>query len=236
MGDTRPWFELGPEELIALPVDELGLRILGQMGAGSETRTNLVARIERPEGIPREAKQAVSEAWWWLVRNGLIAPDAQNSDDTWWLATRLGRDVVQRADGLARLRAGERLQIELHPRIAQDVRSEFLRGKFEAAVWTAVRAVEIALREASDADPHAYGPGLLDHAFGKSGTLLDPSLPPAEQQGIANLFRGTLGALKNPQSHRNVHFDDPTEAAEVVILASLLLRILDRLADARRPR
>jgi uncharacterized protein (TIGR02391 family) len=234
MSDTRPWFRLAPEELVALPVDELGLRILAQMGAGSEVRANLVERIEGPHEVPREAKQAVSEAWWWLVRSGLIAPDAQNSDDRWWLATRLGRDVLERSDGLARLRAGERLAIELHPRIAEDVRSEFLRGKFEAAVWTAVRAVEIALREASNADPHAYGPSLLDHAFGKSGTLLDPLLPAAEQQGIANLFRGTLGALKNPQSHRDVRFDDPTEAAEVVILASLLLRILDRLEVGRR--
>ena len=63
-----------------------------------------------------------------------IAPDGQNQDDTWWLATRLGRDVVSRRDGLARLRAGERLDVELHPRIADDVRAEFLRGKFEAAV------------------------------------------------------------------------------------------------------
>src|SRR3954469_23964907 len=125
MSDPRRWFELAPEEITALPVDDLGLRILAQMGSGSETRTNLVARIEQPQGIPREAKQAVSESWWWLVRNGLIAPDAQNSDDTWWLATRLGLDVVERADGLARLRAGERLAIELHPRIADDVRSEF---------------------------------------------------------------------------------------------------------------
>src|SRR4051812_9434515 len=117
MGGDRPWFQLTPEELVALPVDELGLRIPAQMGAASETRNNLVGRIERPQGIPREAKQAVSESWWWLARNGLIAPDAQNSDDTWWVVTRLGLNVLDRADGLARLQAGERLAIELHPRI-----------------------------------------------------------------------------------------------------------------------
>jgi uncharacterized protein (TIGR02391 family) len=231
----RPWFQLSFDEITALPVDELGLRILEQMGDGSETRNNAVIRLNRAEDVPREAKQAVTEAWWWLMRKGLIAPDAQNTDDTWWLATRLGRDVVERENGLERLRAGERLDIELHPRIAVDVRSEFLRGKFEAAVWVAMREVEVALREVSHADPYAYGPGLLRHAFDqKEGVLNDRELPEAEQQAIANLFRGALGALKNPHSHRKIRFDDPVEAAELVIFASLLLRILDRLGEASR--
>jgi hypothetical protein len=58
-------------------------------------------------------------------------------------------------------------------------------------------------------------------------------LPEAEQQGVANLFRGAIGALKNPHSHREIRIQDPTEAAEIVVFASLLLRILDRLAADR---
>jgi len=204
MPGVPPWFELEPEELLALPVDELALRILEQMGAGSEVRWNLNARVERPDGVPPAVKHAISEAWWWLVRKGLIAPDGQNTDDIWWLATRLGREVVSRSDGLARLRAGERLDLELHPRIADDVRSEFLRGKFEAAVWVAMREVEIALREASGADAHAYGSGLLAHAFSKDdGVLIDRTLPEAEQQGLANLFRGAGRVEEPPQPPRH---------------------------------
>ena len=47
------------------------------------------------------------------------------------------------------------------------------------------------------------------------------------------LFRGALGVFKNPSSHREVEFDGPTEAAEVVMLADLLLRMLDRIAQRR---
>jgi uncharacterized protein (TIGR02391 family) len=117
-----------------------------------------------------------------------------------------------------------------------DAHSEFLRGKFEAAVWVAVREVEIALREVSDADPFRCGQGLLSRAFSKdAGLLNDRELPEAEQQAIANLFRGALGALKNPHSQHNIRFDDPVEAAEIVIFSSLLLRILDRLGAASGP-
>jgi hypothetical protein len=45
------------------------------------------------------------------------------------------------------------------------------------------------------------------------------------------LFRGSIGMFKNPSSHRAVDYSDPTFAAEVVLLADLLLRILDRVAE-----
>ena len=69
-------------------------------------------------------------------------------------------------------------------------------------------------------------PQLLVHAFRTgSSALIDPELPESEQQGVANLVRGAVGALKNPHSHRSIQFDDPTEAAEIVVFVSFLLRI-----------
>lgn len=41
------------------------------------------------------------------------------------------------------------------------------------------------------------------------------------------LFWGAIGVFKNPSSHRQVDYKDPTQAAEVVLLADLLLRLLD---------
>lgn len=45
------------------------------------------------------------------------------------------------------------------------------------------------------------------------------------------LFWGAIGVFKNPSSHRQVELDDPTLASEVVLLADLLLRLLDAIAQ-----
>ncbi|WP_156944633.1 TIGR02391 family protein [Bradyrhizobium sp. Ec3.3] len=36
-----------------------------------------------------------------------------------------------------------------------------------------------------------------------------------------------MGSYKNPHSHRNVVLDDPEEAAEIIMLANRLLRIIE---------
>ncbi len=63
------------------------------------------------------------------------------------------------------------------------------------------------------------------------GPLTDASLPVAEQEGMASLFSGAIGLYKNPQSHQNVP-TDAIDAAEVIVFASHLLRMVDRLAVA----
>jgi uncharacterized protein (TIGR02391 family) len=91
-----------------------------------------------------------------------------------------------------------------------------------------MREVEIRVRELAGADDSSIGVGLVQTAFGAKGTLRDPTLEKGEQEATMALFWGAIGVFKNPSSHRPVDYADPTLAAEVVLLADLLLRMLDR--------
>jgi len=53
----------------------------------------------------------------------------------------------------------------------------------------------------------------------------------AERQTLSELVAGALGSYKNPHSHRNISIKDASEAAEMIVLASHILKIV----DARKP-
>jgi uncharacterized protein (TIGR02391 family) len=113
--------------------------------------------------------------------------------------------------------------------LEEKARPIFNLGDYETACFAAMKAVEVEVRRVSGSDGSVIGVPLMRQAFGpKAGPLADQHADPGEQVAIMELFAGAIGAFKNPASHRTVHFDDPVEAAEVVQLANLLLRLLRR--------
>lgn len=125
-------------------------------------------------------------------------------------------------------RAAAALEAGLHPLVEQRVRRQFLLGEYEQAVFVAMKAVEVRVRGLSGLGDAMVGVPLMTQAFREGGPLADPAAVPAERQGVMALFQGAYAVLRNPAGHREVDYDDVTEATEAVGLASLLMRILDR--------
>jgi hypothetical protein len=75
----------------------------------------------------------------------------------------------------------------------------------------------------------------MKEAFKADGPLADSSLDKGERDVTMALFWGAIGVFKNPTSHRQVDYKDPTQAAEVILLAVLLLRMLDYIAERLKP-
>jgi uncharacterized protein (TIGR02391 family) len=122
-----------------------------------------------------------------------------------------------------------RLHADLHPALAE-ARLNFERGSYQTAVFEATRQVEVHVRELSHSGPESYGVALMRAAFRPDGGPLATGETAAEREAIAALFAGTIGAFKNPSGHRVVHFDDLHEAADIIHLADLLLRMAARAA------
>ena len=64
-------------------------------------------------------------------------------------------------------------------------------------------------------------------AFGEGGPLSDAAAPKPEREALSHLFAGAIGSYKNPHSHRTVTIE-PTDAVEMIVLASHLLGIVGR--------
>jgi uncharacterized protein (TIGR02391 family) len=106
--------------------------------------------------------------------------------------------------------------------------SLYHRGKYDTAVFEAMKAVEVAVRDAGQFGASDLGRDLMRKAFHpENGPLTDKSAESGERQALSDLFAGAIGAYKNPHSHRRVSLDDPDEAAEIILLANHLLRIVD---------
>lgn len=189
---------------------------------------NWMNQAQQHYGTMTAPMRAMSEAWNWLEARGLVATNFSQSSSDWVFITRLGRKVLEQ--GLQPLRALDRIHLDLHEDLEREVRSQFLLGKYDLAVFAAFKAVEVRVRELSGGSQSDIGVKLMRSAFGEKGPLRDTEMDAGESVAMMELFAGAIGLFKNPTSHRVVTYDDPVEAAEAVFLADLLMRVLDGLA------
>ena len=243
------------DALLAMDADELGLRILPlldrrrldgrtlslkefmaanfydvfQVGVGTTRATPYPGR-------EHEAGAAIIEAWSWLEGQGLVVPVVGLDLSTHPTARTISRKGQHLAQEPRRALTARLLPKEvLHPLIREDVWAHFHRAKYDSAVFDAMKAVEVQVRAAAGLAATDLGTDLMRKAFNpQNGPLADMTSTAGEREARSSLFAGAIGSYKNPQSHRHVDLDDPDEAAEIIMLANHLLRIVDARATARR--
>jgi uncharacterized protein (TIGR02391 family) len=228
--------ELTAEELLMLPIDKLGLMMLQfykTSDAGSYLNRSNIANSQSIEwitgikNVQPSVLQAMAEAYDWLMFQGMIAVKP-GGNSGWAYVTRFGDQIASSSDPQRTYQAFRQISLALHPSIDHIVRSQFLLGEYELAVFAAFKAVEVKVRTLGGFSNNLIGTKLMQEAFKTGGPLSDTSLDPGEQVSIMQLYSGALGAFKNPSSHRQVDYQDVTLASESVVVADLLLRMLDQ--------
>jgi len=242
-----------PDDLLNLTVEEQGRLILKLLTSNSQAqiawtgptssgrvnhrnffnRANDFAAPPKYGSRQKEIDETLLAAWAWLVGQGLLAKDPAPGEG-WFFVTKAGQEVGSREDTTAYRKVNLLPKNQIHPVIAGKVYPAFLRGEYDTAIFQAFREIEIAVRQAGKFQPDLVGEKLMRPAFAvannnlPAGPLADSQLPIAEQHAMANLFSGAFGVYRNSTGHRHVP-TSPEEAAEVIMFASQLLRIVDRL-------
>ena len=224
--DHELLLNLSPEEL-AGPLFEC-LKSLSETPQGRKkldhqfvSSDQMVAKY--PQQHKADIKDALLEAWRWLEREVLVV----SRPDGGIFISRQGQNLGNAADVKTYRQAKLLPKQLLHPAIATEVWYAFSRGNYGTAVLLAFKEVEVAVRDAGGYSDTDYGVHLMRQAFhAQRGPLTDANQPPAEKDATHQLFAGAIGLYKNPHSHRNVSVA-ADEAAELIIFASHLLRIID---------
>ena len=169
--------------------------------------------------------ERLMEAWIWLEREMFIAPQPGQQGD-WAFITRRGKRILEDQNFEMYKKAPLLPSENLDPVLVRKVKPLFIRGDYDTAIFQAFKEVEIRVRKKGGYDSSEIGVPLMRKAFQpNNGPLADAALDKGEQQAIADLFAGAIGKFKNPSSHRDVEYNDPNEAADIIHIANQLLRI-----------
>lgn len=231
--DVDAFLALAPEELAAKILFLLRQRRQEMFTAGS-LETELWGGFGGAPGPSYSTHRqgdvhlAFAEAWAWLEAQGLLVPaEGTNGTNGWRHLSRRARQMESAADfsdfKVARLIPKE----ILNSKIADPVWRAVMRGEYDVAVFLAMKAVEIAVRESSGLGDGLVGVKLMRSAFApEAGPLTDTTAEGGERTARMELFAGAMGSFKNPHSHRDIDLTDPLEAIEAIYLANTLLRIV----------
>ena len=180
--------------------------------------------------------EVLGEAWMWLVTEGFLSPSYEDNSNDWVRISRRGQKIKETDDYKSFQHINLLPKKVLDPVLSAKVWSPFIRGDFETAIFVSFKEVEVRLRKVTGLSVTDLGTKLARKAFdpkdGKLTNYVTEDL--GERQAFSDLFAGALGAFKNPTSHRDIDFTNPSSVVGLILFANTLLAIIDeRKKDAR---
>jgi hypothetical protein len=230
-------------DLKSLPISKQAQILLGGLAKFHPTSGHTFSSYNygrQPEdlahGFPRTEARAVTDLllgapWRWLENEGLI----RRSRDDWYCITEEGYEAAKNPEPAFAHKEIISALARLHPDF-QGYAHYFHENKLKEAVAAAFDRYENRLNEIRDnssstAAKAEAGRGLVYKLFSEKVLVRPyPKLAdPAAEQGLTGMLSGALGWIRNPYTHEKHNLPDlkPSEALELLFVASYLMRMLD---------
>jgi len=122
----------------------------------------------------------------------------------------------------------------MEPELLQDIKD--LERNPGIAVFQVVRRLEIIVRTIGEYPAKLIGKPLIEEAMGENerGRLKPLGATEDERQAWFSLFRGVIGAFKNPESHRDQQLKLEDAIGQILIINTLLRKLKQDFPDKFR--
>jgi uncharacterized protein (TIGR02391 family) len=230
------------EQLLAAPVREIErilLRYVVEYCADGMhpmvTRDAISNGLFDTNGYPYNAQaraevpRVIGRAWKGLEDAGFIEePDPANGKNGYRVPSASGKNAHAEADYEgARMRSKFTREM-FHPALPDSAWNAFTVGDYDTAVFEAFKSLEVAVRAKGGFLSTDFGAALMKKAFDPdTGPLRDKAAPRPRQKARCELFTGAFGEIRNPKGHNDPTITDALVAAEELMAAGVLRRIVD---------
>jgi uncharacterized protein (TIGR02391 family) len=156
-------------------------------------------------------------------------PDATNGRHGYRILSPEGRQADETFDlSGAKVRSRFKRNI-FHPSLPDAAWNAFRVGDYDTAVFEAFKAIESAVRKKGGFTDADFGVPLMEKAFDPdAGPLCDKAAKRGRRERRCELFKGSLGEIRNPKGHGDPTITDPLMAVEEMMTAGVLQRIVEK--------
>jgi hypothetical protein len=120
----------------------------------------------------------------------------------------------------------------IEPELLDDIKD--LERNPGGAVFQAARRLEIILHEIGAYPANLIGQRLIDQAMGESGPLRPLGATTSERDAWVHLFRGAIGAIRNPEGHRDQQLKLKDAIGQILTVNMLLRKLKQDFPDTFR--
>jgi hypothetical protein len=176
-----------------------------------------------------DVQRVIARAWKGLDYASYIEePDPDNGKNGYRVPSAKGKSARAATDYTGVRMRSNFTRDMFHPALPDAAWNAFTVGDYDTAIFEAFKSLEVAARTKGGFTTGDFGAALMKKAFDPdTGPLRDKAASRGRRIARCELFTGAFGEIRNPKGHNDPTITDAVVAAEELMAAGVLRRIVD---------